>query len=334
MDQTGRTRALVEAETGALVGRLAAALATAPDRGLPGALDLLVSGLGLRSAVLRSAASADLLGVAGEVVHAVPVRRGRGRAEAVLELPVHGAGGRELARLTVVGGRPSHLPALRASAAVLGLALEVRAPAQDRTPASPAVEELLRGGEHGYDDAADQLHDGPVQALVAARYACDAAVRGGSALDARDAVQEALVELRRSLWHLRPRGEEGLPGALEQLSHRLAESGRPGLLLALDRPAAELLGPAARTTAYRLVQAVALGERDAPVRVALRPGPDTVQLHVDGGAPLPDPDRWVRRARALGGDLASTAGRLRLVLPATAAPLDPAHPAPDPKVLP
>jgi hypothetical protein len=336
MDPTGRTRALVEAETGALVGRLAAALAAAPDRGLPAALDLLVTGLGLHSAVLRSAASAELLGVAGEVVHAVPLRRtGRAgaRPQPSLELPVHGVGGRELARLTVVGGRPSHLPALRASAAVLGLALEVRGPAEDRPPVSPAVEELLRGGEHGLDDVADQLHDGPVQALVAARYACDVAVRGGSPTDARDAVQEALVALRRSLWHLRPRGEDDLPAALEQLSHRLAEGGRPGLLLSCDHPSADLLGPAARTTAYRLVQSVALAERDAPVRVAVRRSGDTVVLHVDGGAPLADPDRWVRRARALGGDLSSSAGRLRLVLPA-AAPLLPSAPAPDPKALP
>lgn len=315
MDQTGRTRALVEAETGALVGRLAAALATAPDRGLPGALDLLVSGLGLRSAVLRSAASADLLGVAGEVVHAVPVRRGRGRAEAVLELPVHGAGGRELARLTVVGGRPSHLPALRASAAVLGLALEVRAPAQDRTPASPAVEELLRGGEHGYDDAADQLHDGPVQALVAARYACDAAVRGGDPALARDAVQEALVDLRRTLWHLRPRGEDGLPAALADLSGRLTEAGGPALHLVLDADAADALTAPGRVLAYRVVQAVARGAA-GPVRVGLRSGGRDVLLDVDGGCPLDDPDRWRRRLRALGGDLSSSAGRLRLHLPA------------------
>jgi hypothetical protein len=334
VDSGGRTRALVEAETGALVGRLAAALAAAPDRGLSAALDLLVSGLGLRSAVLRSAASAELLGVAGEVVHAVPARRSRSRAPSSLELPVHGVGGREVARLTVAGGRPSQLPALRASAAVLGLALEVRAPAEQRPPVSPAVEQLLRGGEHGFDDAADQLHDGPVQALVAARYACDAAVRGGSPVDARDAVQEALVALRRSLWHLRPRGENGLSGALEQLSHRLAEGGRPGLLLSLDRPAADRLGPAARTTAYRLVQSVALAERDAPVRVSVRGSAQTVVVHVDGGAPLPDPDRWMRRARALGGDLTSPAGRLRLVLPATAAPLNPDAPAPDPKALP
>ncbi len=321
MDQTGRTRALVEAETGALVGALAAVLATSPDRGLPAALDLLVSGLGLRSAVLRSAAEGELLAVAGEVVHVVPARRGaRPSAAPSLELPVRGAGGRELARLTVAGGRPSHLPALRASAAVLGLALSGRGTDEPLAPSTTVAQELVRGGEHGLDDVADQLHDGPVQALVAARYACDAAVRGGSATDARDAVQEALVALRRTLWHLRPRGEDGLLSALEGLSNRLAESGRPGLLLSLDRPSVDLLGPAARVTAYRLVQTVALADRGAPVRVALRTTGATVVLHVDGGSPLPDPDRWVRRCRALGGDLSSSAGRLRLVLPTLPSP--------------
>ncbi len=38
-------------------------------------------------------------------------------------------------------------------------------------------------------------------------------------------------------------------------------------------------------------------------------------LDIDVDTQLSSPDRWVLRARALEGDLTSSAGRLRLVLP-------------------
>ena len=265
--------------------------------GVAEALQSLVSGLGLRTAVVR-ATSGDLLGVAGETLSAVPLMRAVPAENPVLELPVHGRGGVQTATLTVVGARPSHLPALRSAAAVLGLAL---------VPHTDAVD-LLQGAEADRDEIADALHDGAVQTLVVARYAADAAVRGGSSEQARDAVQTALVEVRRALWSIRPRGGTGLVAALEQLSAHLAESGRPGLGLLGGTDVAGV--PA--VLAYRVVQAVS-GEE--PVRVALRADGDTVLVDVDGGSALPDPDRWVLRARALGGDLSASAGRLRLVLP-------------------
>jgi signal transduction histidine kinase len=63
---------------------------------------------------------------------------------------------------------------------------------------------VLTLAEAQADAAADTLHDGALQALVVARYAADAAVRGGDASAARDAVQDALVALRRAVWLLRP----------------------------------------------------------------------------------------------------------------------------------
>jgi hypothetical protein len=51
------------------------------------------------------------------------------------------------------------------------------------------------------------------------------------------------------------------------------------------------------------------------VRVRLRVDGERVLVDVEGGAPLASPDRWLRRAQALGGDLETTASRLRLVLP-------------------
>ena len=257
------------------------------------ALDTLAHGLGLRSVVVRSLAG-DVLGVGGEALQAVSHLR---PVEASQELPVPGHGGVAVGSLRVLGAKPSLLPALRAAAAVLGMAL---------VPALPAVE-LLEAAEQERDELADALHDGPVQSLVVARYAADSAVRGGDAVAARDAVQQALVETRRALWNLRPRGGDGLHAALDQLSAQLTAAGASPLTL---RAAADLDG-AQGVLAFRLVQAVAGTE---PVRVGVRAQDGSVVVDVDGGT-LPSPERWVGRARALGGDLSSSAGRLRLVRP-------------------
>ncbi len=257
---------------------------------LPVALDLLVTGLGVSTAVVRGA-DGDLLGVGGEALHAVPSMRTLPLPAASVELPLRGG------TLTVLGARPSQLTVLRAAAAIIGLAL---------TPATSAAR-LLDDAEEGLDEIADGLHDGPVQALVVARYAADAAARGADPSLVRDAVQEGLVALRRSLWALRPRGEHGLLSALEQLSAQLVERGAPTLTVLGET---DLSGSPA-VLAYRLVQSLS-GEEH--VRVALRLEGSSVVVTIDGGVPLTSPDRWVRRARALGCDLSASAGRLRLVL--------------------
>jgi signal transduction histidine kinase len=182
---------------------------------------------------------------------------------------------------------------------VLGLAL---APA--------AVEDL----EADREALADALHDGPVQSLVVARYAADAAARGGDAGLARDALQSALVELRRFLWHVRPRGSAGFVEALDQLSAQLTEAGGPPVGLVGDVEAAAALRGAAGVTAYRLVQAVARPDAGA-VRVALRREGARLVVDVEGGAAPTSPEPLARRAQALGGDLQLSAGRARLVLP-------------------
>jgi signal transduction histidine kinase len=266
-----------------VLGDLATLLA---QGAVPEALEALVAGLGLRTAVLRTASGAALGGVS-----AVP-------GEPTVELPVHGRSDTLVATLTVTGATPDRLPALRSAAAVLGLAL---AP-------------LSTEDEAERDELADALHDGPVQALVVARYACDAAVRGGDTTVARDAVQGALVELRRFLWHLRPRGAGGLMGALDQLSAQLVEAGGAPVGVLGDATAATALRGPAAVTAYRLVQAVARPDAGA-VRVTLRTDGRTLRMDVEGGAALPSPDRWLRRVQAHGGDLSSVTGRIRLVLP-------------------
>jgi signal transduction histidine kinase len=294
----------------ALVTSAATALATGGPRRLPVVLADVVSSLGLRSAVLRGP-EGSLLAVAGEVVHAVPPRRAATGPEAVVELPVVGGGA-----LTVVGARPSQLPALRGVAAVAGLALAGEA---DALPLA-----LLAAADEDADDAADALHDGPVQELVVARLAADAAARGGDPATARDAVLAALQSLRRSLWMLRPRGasDGGLAPALRSLGERLLEAGRPGLELDLDDSACGALSPHASAVAYRLVQACAraAGSGGAETAVAVtRSGPDVV-VRVDG--PLPAPERWHARARALGASLTSGPGGSVLLRLPTARPAD------------
>lgn len=278
-----------------VLGRFAVLLSD--GSAIPAALDALVADLGLTSAVLRTPAG-DIVGVGGEALHAVPYLRAEALLDPSVELPVVGRSGSTTATLTVLGARPSHLPVLRTAAAVLGLAL---------VPA-PSATDLLEAAEADRDDLADSLHDGPVQSLVVARYAADAAVRGGDASAARDAVQLALIEARRLLWKLRPRGGSGLISALEQLTDQLSEAAAAPLVVL---GAADLDGSHG-VLAYRLVQTVT---GPAPVRVTVRLDGSAVIVDVAGGAALPSPERWVHRARALGGDLSAAAGCLRLVLP-------------------
>jgi len=185
-----------------------------------------------------------------------------------------------------------------------------------------------------------------------ARYAADGAARGGDPALVRDAVQQALVGLRRSLWHLRPRGDAGLPQALKALSGRLAESGRRPLELTLAGDV-DVLDPASATTAYRLVQALALaldpGDPPLPVAVRRSPAPggrSVVVLDAPAGACHDSLARFRRRAQTHGGELTVAGGRVRLVLPAPGAVLRPlpvqgrpvpgravpGHPAPAPPV--
>ncbi len=267
------------------------------EGGPPGpALLALEAGLGLTALCLRD--PADQI-VAGSVSDTGPT----------VDIPVQGRAGTHLGMLVATGAGAAHLPALRSAAAVVGLALTA--------PTSPS-QEL----EEDRDAVADALHDGPVQSLVVARYASDVAARGGDPAEARDAVQAALVEARRFLWQLRPRGGTGLVGALDQLSAHLKESGgSPIGLLGDVEVAAALHGPAG-VTAYRLVQAVA--RTDGPdVQVRLRTEGDRLVVDIEGGVPLASPDKWSRRAQALGGELQTSTGRVRLVLPHSDARTDP-----------
>ncbi|HUR51883.1 MAG TPA: hypothetical protein VMZ11_07155 [Mycobacteriales bacterium] len=276
--------AAVAAEPCLVLGEVARLLTGGASPGP--ALAALASGLHLTAAALRDPSGAL---VAGTTADTGPT----------LELPVHGSAGSAVGVLVVTGAVPSQLPALRTAAAVLGLAL------------GPGVVEDL---EADREALADALHDGPVQTLVVARYAADAAARGGDPGIARDALQAAVVELRRFLWHVRPRGSAGFVDAVDQLAAQLTEAGGPSLGLVGDVEAAAALRGAAGVTAYRLVQAVARPDGPA-VRVSLRRDGAYLVLDVAGGVPLPSPEGWARRVSALGGELQPSEGRTRLLLP-------------------
>ena len=187
------------------------------------------------------------------------------------------------------------------------------APAVGHAAVDPSA--VLSLAEADADAAADALHDGALQALVVARYAADAAVRGGDAVFARDAVQEALVALRRAVWLLRPRGDEGLVQALRDLATQLAADGRAALRVHVDpdtAEAAQALPADVASAAYRLVQRTAGAQ---PLTVHVRRAGDRLRLDLD--LPVADPAGAVLRARAVGGDLlpAPDGASLLLALP-------------------
>jgi signal transduction histidine kinase len=173
---------------------------------------------------------------------------------------------------------------------------------------------VLSLAEAQADAAADGLHDGALQALVVARYAADAAVRGGDPAVARDAVQEALVALRRAVWLLRPRGERGLLEALQQLAAQVADEGGAPVALDVDDAAVDALdadlAPAAATAVYRLVQRTA---GQAPLTVRVRRTATGLRIALD--VPLTDPVGEALRARAVGGALLATRDGASLHLP-------------------
>lgn len=201
--------------------------------------------------------------------------------------------------------------------------LAVPVPAQSRRDPFGASDgrddlgcQLMAAADADADAFADRLHDGALQALVVARYATDAAVRGGDPALARDAVQEALVVLRRAVWLLRARGADDLPEALAELSKRRVAGGGAALDLDLDVAVAGALDAAARAAAYRFVQAATA---DAGGRVQLGRDGAYAVLSVSGPAPA----GWTARAAALGGRLEGSAEPTRLLLPLTPPASDP-----------
>jgi signal transduction histidine kinase len=143
------------------------------------------------------------------------------------------------------------------------------------------VARFIDATERERAELAGQLHDGPLQSLVAARYVTDMAglaLRDGTFDEARRGVQAGLVNARRALWQLRPHAADGadLAGALESLGEKLGES--TGLRVELDAPALPpQMPPSVASAAFRLVQEML--STSVRERAATRA---TVSAEVDG----------------------------------------------------
>ena len=172
---------------------------------------------------------------------------------------------------------------------------------------------LLRLADADADAYADRLHDGVLQALVGARYATDAVARGGDPAMAREAVQDALVALRRAVWLLRPRVTCGLAAALEDLAAARVAAGLTAPVLELDPEVVSVLTRDAAAVAYRFVQTVLDESGAGAVQVRLERLDRLGALEVDGV--VRNPAAWSLRAAVLGGGLVVGSDRLRLLLP-------------------
>jgi Histidine kinase len=242
-----------------------------------------------------------------------------------VELPLR-RGARLLGWLRVDGLPPT------ASTEVLATVADILALVLTATSIG-AVDDLLADADLDCERLADELHDGPAQALVAARYATDLAARTlratpGDAIstraqqqvaDARAAVQEALVGLRQTIWWQRSRCDSDLLLALLALVERQRAAGLAELRIAVVPPGGDLtrgLRPAVVVTAYRLVQAL-LRPPSGPLTLVLRRGDGLLDLDLRGGRVLDDAafGRWSRRVDALGGHAMLSHARVRLLLP-------------------
>lgn len=256
-----------------------------------------------------------------------------------------------LAVVAPLGGQATAHPAAP------GVPAAPAVPAPRAHPAAPAdlVARLLGLGDAERREAAHCLHDGPMQALVAARYAADLAALRVKAATAdradaaaeeartaaagvRDVVQQGLVEARRTLWRLRPQAADGrdLAGALQVLADWLRDGGQLRVTVEAPEPPGPLPALAAVTT-YRLVQesldaAVGRGAVQATVSVRTSGGALRVDVADDGPGQLVEVPAALARAREraeiLGGTVWMRGRRggalLELDLPLCTVPASPA----------
>jgi len=143
------------------------------------------------------------------------------------------------------------------------------------------VARFIDATERERAELAGQLHDGPLQSLVAARYVTDMAgmaLRDGTFDEARRGVRAGLVSARRALWQLRPHAADGadLAGALQSLGEKLGEA--TGLRVSIDASALPAqMPPSVASAAFRLAQEML--SASVRERAATRA---TVSAEVDG----------------------------------------------------
>ena len=186
-----------------------------------------------------------------------------------------------------------------------------------RTEGRRIAARFIDASERERAELAGQLHDGPLQSLVAARYVTDIAgmaLRDGSLDEARQGVQAGLVHARRALWQLRPHASDGrdLAGALDSLAGQLADYIGLRVVVTADGVPA-VLPPAVASAAFRVAQEMlcaAVRDRAATrALVSVEIDGDTLVLVVtdDGvGQVVEVPTglaRWREWVSLLGGDV-------------------------------
>ncbi|MGZ4617962.1 MAG: histidine kinase [Frankiaceae bacterium] len=267
----------------------------------------------------------------------------------VLRVPLRG-GQRLAGVLELTPAPPANSPwaagslALSLFADVLAMSVRcARTAANARTGAG----QFLLAEEADRAQLAEGLHDGLVQALVAARYLIDLALQPGAENspvapvldDAREAVRDALAEARHLLGWLRPRPGNNVPvvSEVESVVRREADrSPAASVVLSVDPSADIPVPPVVAAAAYRLVQCAVDSaharmrddrptcrpddgdDEDDRLRIGIRCHSGSLQLTFP--AALADGScaamaRWLDRAKLLGGSARIERGALVVRLP-------------------
>ena len=211
----------------------------------------------------------------------------------------------------------------------------------ERAGGDDRLRERLRAERDERRRLAELVHDGPVQHLAAIGQMLDAATSAFDAGDAQDArcssrgpgrsSREASADLRELIAGYEPAAlhEDGLAAAVRELADRVGM--RRGVAVAIDLPAAELLGESARSGLYQIVrealdQAIGAGRR-APSRSRSRRrhGGRDARVTDDGAQERRQVvlDGLAERAEELNGtfshDRTETETTIRITLPPSAA---------------
>jgi len=179
-----------------------------------------------------------------------------------------------------------------AVAGVIGVATDVTALARAEAARDEARQRLAASREAERLRLARELHDGPVQELLAVRYQLTAPGQRSDTAAIAERLLDVVTNLRGLLAELRPAGLDdfGLPSALEEYAARLTRDAAPdgpALLLDLDPPGAGL-APLVAACLFRVAQEALrnalrhAGARRIQVALRLTPREATLCVEDDG----------------------------------------------------
>jgi len=176
-----------------------------------------------------------------------------------------------------------------AVAGVIGVATDVTMLARAEDARDEARRRLAASREAERLRLARELHDGPMQDLIAARYQLTAPGRRPDTVAIAERLLDVVTNLRGLMAELRPAGLDdfGLPTALEEYAARLtrdAAPDSPAILLDLD-PMGTRLAPPVAACLFRVAQEALRNAlrhaRARQIQVTLRLSPQEATLHVE-----------------------------------------------------